>query len=188
MTIALTYNLCSQCGNARPFCRKCVNAFCISGPCKSRCKDGPATICLVPRMVGEMTECLAKCLDDLIPRYWLATFLLDDVLYGPWKIETGASCLIGGQFSLPNTITFHGDGNFVFNLDSSSFNMLKDSGGSVWTRNFTLDQTLAELLEGSGCNRVLTFTNTSVHNVTGGVMLPSDGSIVTLYPIGSSLP
>jgi hypothetical protein len=80
MTVALTYYLKRQCGNIRPFCRKCTNTFKLN-TCAPVCTEGPITICLKPVIPVTTTLCGGACGEDY-PAQWIAVFgFADDRAY-----------------------------------------------------------------------------------------------------------
>ncbi len=87
MTVALTYYLKRQCGNIRPFCRKCTNTFKLN-TCDTICTDGPTVICLKPVLPQlEPSNCCQHGPEDARPRFVKVT-----VTPTVWSCGVGEEC------------------------------------------------------------------------------------------------
>ncbi len=213
MSSVLTYYLTDQCGGARPFCRNCVNSFtvtnclpiCTDGPsviclkpalppsgvCDS-CKDGIMPL----RFLAVFTFTDGRTADSMQVQF------IDS--YPTQPCDAGFCSLVSDTITDPDTAILPSgvaaDVQTALTLDMSgvvcpeqdfeiswSFAYLSTFAGGdsrTFVSEYVLDPTI-DITEGEGCNRTLVFNNisSSVVDAPIPVILPPDGSTITLYPI-----
>lgn len=189
-TTIMTYFLATPCGGpqhlTRSFCRECINTF-KSSTCNARCETSPTVICLEPVVEGGGLIPCSACKDNIVPKRFIALITQPDGSHlGPYLIDITSECRGGVQFDLPDQPT---DGvcslGYYIAVEAGLAIATFGCTGFVAAHNFVVDQ---DLTVGDGCNQILTYTNVDIIGPFGGPVLPPDGTVLTLYPLVTSLP